>query len=1285
MTGDRSQLTNLVNKFLDTVKFGNDHVAKIMGYGNYHIGNVMISRVYYVEGLRHNLFSVRQFSRHGLVRGFPKLRFEKDHLCSACAMGKSKKKPHKPKSEDTNQEKLYLLHMDLCGPMRVSSVNGKKYILLIVDGCLRSKYEALDFIIKFLKMIQLRLKAPIPRTRTDNETEFVNQTLRVYYEKVGISHETFVSHSLQQNGVVERLNCTLIEAARTISLEPALHEMTPATISSGLVSNHPSSTSFVPPSRTDWDLLFQPMFDELLNPLLSVDLRAPKVIALITEVVASEPDASTDSPSSTTVNQDAPSPKNIFESSFSSDVIPTVVHTAAPNLEHVNKWTKDHPLDNIIDALTQACWIEAMQEELNEFEHLEVWELIPRPDKVMVITLKWIYKVKLDELGGILKNKLDWLLVVTVKKRELILRNLLLHQLDGFVDQDNLNHVYKLKKALYGLKQAPRAWYDLLLKFLLSQEFSKGTVDPTLFIRRQDKDILLGTLVSKGFLIALTAYADVDHAGCQDTRQSTFGKKELNFLSTNWECEVLRQRPCNSWQMKLKNSGGQRFEDLLLKHKILSFIRDLGNTRDIHYLTDRTRLTMTYAFGEKTPKPKYVRKKADSDTSSKKKPDQDTKDDKEVSSNQRVSTPLEYELFEEEEENKEVNDEDMEGEQEQDKEDDLYKDVNINLEISDDEMTNAQANRDTEDTHVILTTVPLVVQHQSQTLVNVPVFVAAETPSSNTTIPQPLIPNFQPLQQTPGSTTTTTIPSMTFLDIPNFASLFQFEQRVSALETEMFEFRQTNQFAEAISLISGIVDNYLASKMKKAVDVQAQVFKIMPNIKKYVTESLGAEVLKENKSINRLDIQENLYNALVESYNSDIDIISSYGNVVTLKRGRDDQDKDEDRSAGSNRGSKRRRSGKEAESSKEPTHKESKSTSSSKVASRSQPKSSGKSAYTEEHGQKVNNLKDQTHQEFNTGNDDVTLVQEALDDDDDEKVLTVPTYDLIKGTCKSVVELEYHLEEVFKATNDRLDWYNPEGKSYPHDLSKPLSLILNERGRQVIPLDHFINNDLEYLKGGSSSKKYTTSITKTKAADYGQVKWIEDKRNKIKIETLSLDDLFNNLKDYESKVKGTSNSTTNSHNVAFLSFSSTNRAVNTAQGVNTANTQGAADSSTTVENLSDAVIYSFFASQPSIPHLDNEDLQQIYPADLEEMDLRWNIAMLIMRARRFLKNTERKLDMANKERIRFDKSKVECFNCHKRGHFSKECRAPKNQENRNREPTRSTVPVEETTSNALVS
>ncbi|GJW38150.1 ribonuclease H-like domain-containing protein [Tanacetum coccineum] len=149
--------------------------------------------------------------------------------------------------------------------------------------------------------------------------------------------------------------------------------------------------------------------------------------------------------------------------------------------------------------------------------------------------------------------------------------------------------------------------------------------------------------------------------------------------------------------------------------------------------------------------------------------------------------------------------------------------------------------------------------------------------------------------------------------------------------------------------------------------------------------------------------------------------------------------------------------------------------------------------------------------------------------------------------------------------------------------------------------------------------------------------------------------------------------------------SSTNGAVNTAHSVTTASTQATVVNSTTIDNLSDAVICAFFASQPNIPQLDNEDLQQINPDDLEEIDLRWQMAMLTMRARRFLKNSGRKLTVNGTETIGFDKSKVECYNCHKRGHFARECRAPRNQENRNRENTRRVMPVETTTSNALIS
>nr|GEY48994.1 hypothetical protein [Tanacetum cinerariifolium] len=220
MTRDRSQLTNFVHMFLDTVKFSNDQIGKIIGQYDSDLKVAFRKHMCFVRNLEGvnllsgsretnlytlsirdmmasslicvlskasktiswlwhrrlshlNFSAINHLAKHGLVRGLPKLKFEKDHLCSACAMGKSKKQSHKPK--DTNQDKLYLLHMGLCGPMRVESVNGK-----------------------------------------NNGTEFVNQSLRDYYEQVGISHETSVAQTPQQNGVVKRRNHTLIKAARTM-------------------------------------------------------------------------------------------------------------------------------------------------------------------------------------------------------------------------------------------------------------------------------------------------------------------------------------------------------------------------------------------------------------------------------------------------------------------------------------------------------------------------------------------------------------------------------------------------------------------------------------------------------------------------------------------------------------------------------------------------------------------------------------------------------------------------------------------------------------------------------------------------------------------------------------------------------------------------------------------------------------------------------------------------------------------------------------------------------------
>ncbi|GJU91718.1 retrovirus-related pol polyprotein from transposon TNT 1-94 [Tanacetum coccineum] len=161
-----------------------------------------------------NFGTLNKLAKNGLARGILRLKFQKDHLCSACALGKSKKFSHQPKAEDTNQEKLYLLHMDLCGLMRVASINKKSYILVFVDDYskftwvrfLRTKDEAPEAIIKCIKNIQVHLNANVRNVRTDNGTEFVNQSLCEFYENVGISHQTSVARTPQQNGIVERRN-----------------------------------------------------------------------------------------------------------------------------------------------------------------------------------------------------------------------------------------------------------------------------------------------------------------------------------------------------------------------------------------------------------------------------------------------------------------------------------------------------------------------------------------------------------------------------------------------------------------------------------------------------------------------------------------------------------------------------------------------------------------------------------------------------------------------------------------------------------------------------------------------------------------------------------------------------------------------------------------------------------------------------------------------------------------------------------------------------------------------
>ncbi|GKA66015.1 retrovirus-related pol polyprotein from transposon TNT 1-94 [Tanacetum coccineum] len=514
-----------------------------------------------------NFSTINDLVRKDLVRGLPKLKFEKGHLCSACQLGKSKKHTHKPKPENTNLEVLNTFHMDLRGPMQVQTINGKKYILVIIDDYSRFTW------VKFL-----RSKDETPET---------------------------VLRTSQQNDVVKRWNHTLVEAARTMLIfskapiedlgklqpttdigifvgyapsrkgtGPAPTFLMPGQISSGLVPNPVPAAPYVPPTNKELEILFQPMFDEYMEH--------PHVERPVSPAPAvSVPVNSAGTPSSTTIDQDAPSPShspsssalqslslhqgvtaestlmednpfalvdnhpfiNVFspepsyEESSSGDLSSAESPYVSQTLHHLRKWSKDHPLDNIIgnpsrpvstrkqlatDALwclynsvlskvelknfkstiTEDCWFQAMQDEIHEFDRLQVWELVPQPDCVMIIALKWIYKVKLDEYGDVLKNKarlvakgyrqeegIDFeesfspvarieaicIFLANVASKNMIIyqmdvktaflnselkEEVYVSQLEGFVDPDYPTHVYRLKKALYGLKQAPRAWYQ---------------------------------------------------------------------------------------------------------------------------------------------------------------------------------------------------------------------------------------------------------------------------------------------------------------------------------------------------------------------------------------------------------------------------------------------------------------------------------------------------------------------------------------------------------------------------------------------------------------------------------------------------------------------------------------------------------------------------------------------------------------------------------------------------------------------------------------------------------
>nr|GEW42221.1 retrovirus-related Pol polyprotein from transposon TNT 1-94 [Tanacetum cinerariifolium] len=589
--------------FMGTVRFGNDHVAAMLGFGDLQWGNILITKVYFVEGLGHNLFSVGQLCdsdlevafrrnacfvrnlkgvdllkgdhstnlytinlyemtsasliclmarasstkswlwhqrlshlnfdtrndlvRNDLVVGLLKFKYHKEHLCPSCEQGKSKRASHPPKPVPNSRRRLHLLPMDLCGPMRIASINGKRYVLVIVDDysrCtwvhfLRSKDEAPKLIIKFLKRITVLLQSPVIIIRTDNGTEFKNQVLKEYFDTVGISHQMSFVQTPQQNGVVERRNRTLVEAARTIQISSGFDlTYAPSTITTQQPSEEPQVRQSSTASTTIADTV---------PTLKNSSSHATIILITSQDVDELNPNAMIDG--NTLVNPFVNSSTSAGASSSSQNVDPSNMHTFYQPYPHEFQWTKDHPLEQVIEepsrpvltrnqlrsdgdmcmyalsvstmelknvkeAMTDPAWIDLMQEEILQFKRLDV---IRNKSRLVVKGYHQEEGIDFEESFALVArmeairiflayvaHKLFTVFQIDVKTAFLhgsLKEDVYVCQPEGFIDAGHPSHVYKLKKALYGLKQAPRAWYIQLFFVLMKSRFKMSMMEEMTF------------------------------------------------------------------------------------------------------------------------------------------------------------------------------------------------------------------------------------------------------------------------------------------------------------------------------------------------------------------------------------------------------------------------------------------------------------------------------------------------------------------------------------------------------------------------------------------------------------------------------------------------------------------------------------------------------------------------------------------------------------------------------------------------------------------------------------
>ncbi|GJZ01964.1 retrovirus-related pol polyprotein from transposon TNT 1-94, partial [Tanacetum coccineum] len=526
-----------------------------------------------------NFDTINDLSRNDLVTGLPKFKYHKEHLCSSCEQGKGKRASHPPKPVLNSKQRLHLLHLDLCGPIRIASINGKWYVLVIMDDYsrytwvhfLRSKDEAPKVIKTFLKKITVLLQDPVITLRTDNGAEFKNQVLQEYFNRVAIAtacytqNRSIIHHRFDKtpyeliNGRkpdisfihvfgalcypkndredIGKLGAKAMDFEQS-SLKPGLQSITSRQISLGLdLTYAPSTITTQQPIERELDLLFEAMYDDYIDGQPSAATRttpaaqAPQVLQTLTVTTTTADTAVTPTNSSsqaTNIPNTSPDvdeletqQQHVQQQNNQAPLQPEIVADNVPNAMF-DRNTFINPFatpstngdmcmyaltmstmepSNVKEAMKDPVWIKSMQEKLLQFKRLDKQdssgcERVPPRGRIdfeesftpvarmesMRIFLAYVahksfivfqMDVKTDFLHGTLK------------------KYVYVYQPEGFFDADHPSHVYKLKNALYRLKQAPRAWYDELSKYLLQNHLFKGTIDPTLFIRRFNNDILV--------------------------------------------------------------------------------------------------------------------------------------------------------------------------------------------------------------------------------------------------------------------------------------------------------------------------------------------------------------------------------------------------------------------------------------------------------------------------------------------------------------------------------------------------------------------------------------------------------------------------------------------------------------------------------------------------------------------------------------------------------------------------------------------------------------------------